>query len=34
VENTRLYLIANGVLLEKAAARFAHQTSALDEVLA
>lgn len=33
VENTRLYLRANGVLLEQAARRFAHQTSALDEVL-
>lgn len=33
VENTRLYLRANGVLLEQAALRFAHQTSALDEVL-
>jgi integrase len=32
VENTRLYLTANGPLLEKAAARFANQTSALDEV--
>lgn len=32
VENTRLYLTANGSLLEKAAARFANQTSALDEV--
>ena len=32
VENTRLYLIANGTLLEQAAARFAHNTSALDEV--
>ena len=27
VENTRLYLTANGVLLEQAAQRFAHQTS-------
>jgi integrase len=33
VENTRLYLTANGVLLEHAAARFADRTSALDEVL-
>ncbi len=33
VENTRRYLTANGVLFEHAAARFAHQTSALDEVL-
>lgn len=33
VENTRLYLTANGVLLERAAARFEHQTIALDEVL-
>ena len=32
VENTRLYLIANGTLLEQAAARFAHHTGALDEV--
>lgn len=32
VENTRLYLIANGTLLEQAAARFAHKTGALDEV--
>lgn len=32
VENTRLYLTANGVLLEQAAARFSHSTSALDEV--
>jgi integrase/recombinase XerD len=32
VENTRLYLTANGVLLEQAAARFARKTSALDEV--
>lgn len=32
VENTRLYLTANGTLLEQAAARFAHNTSALDEV--
>ncbi len=33
VENTRLYLVANSALLEQAAQRFAHQTSALDEVL-
>jgi integrase/recombinase XerD len=33
VENTRLYLTANSALLEKAAQRFAHHTSALDEVL-
>jgi integrase len=33
VENTRLYLTANGDLLEQAAVRFEHQTSALDEVL-
>lgn len=33
VENTRLYLIANGVLLEQAGARFEHYTRALDEVL-
>jgi integrase len=33
VENTRLYLTANGVLLEQAAVRFADSTSALDEVL-
>jgi integrase len=32
VENTRLYLTANGILLEQAAARFAHSTRALDEV--
>jgi integrase/recombinase XerD len=32
VENTRLYLIANGTLLEQAAARFARYTGALDEV--
>lgn len=32
IENTRLYLTANGALLNQAAARFAHQTSALDEV--
>ena len=33
VENTRLYLTANGVLLDQAAVRFADLTSALDEVL-
>ena len=33
VENTRLYLTANGVLLEHAAVRFEDLTSALDEVL-
>ena len=33
VENTRLYLTANGALLEQAAQRFAHKTRALDEVL-
>ncbi len=33
IENTRRYLIANGALLEKAAARFEHHTGALDEVL-
>jgi len=33
VEHTRLYLTANGVLLEHAADRFEHQTRALDEVL-
>ena len=27
------YLTANGALLEQAAERFAHQTSALDEVM-
>lgn len=32
VEHTRLYLTANGALLEQAAARFADSTSALDEV--
>ncbi len=32
VENTRLYLITNGVLLERARARFEDKTSALDEV--
>jgi integrase len=34
VENTRLYLTANGALLEQAAARFARHTRGLDEVLA
>lgn len=33
IENTRLYLIANGVLLQQVAVRFEHQTRALDEVL-
>lgn len=33
IENTRLYLRANGALLEQAAVRFEHQASALDEVL-
>ncbi len=33
VENTRRYLIANGVLLEQASQRFEHQARALDEVL-
>ncbi|MCP4065819.1 MAG: tyrosine-type recombinase/integrase [Gammaproteobacteria bacterium] len=33
VENTRRYLIANGVLLEQAGARFEDHTRALDEVL-
>jgi integrase len=33
IENTRLYLTANGALLEQAAVRFEHQTSVLDEVL-
>lgn len=33
VENTRRYLIVNGVLLQHAAARFARQTSCLDGVL-
>ncbi len=33
LENTRRYLIANGVLLEQAGARFEYQTRALDEVL-
>lgn len=32
IENTRLYLTANGALLDQAATRFAHKTSALDEV--
>lgn len=32
VENTRLYLTANGVLLEQASARFSLSTRALDEV--
>lgn len=32
VENTRLYLTANGILLERAAARFALSTRALDAV--
>ena len=32
VEGTRLYLIANGGLLEQAGARFEHWTRALDEV--
>lgn len=33
VENTRLYLVANGGLLQQAAMLFAHSTRALDEVL-
>lgn len=33
VENTRLYLVANGILLEHAAHRFECHTRALDEVL-
>jgi hypothetical protein len=33
IENTRLYLVANGALLEQAATRFEHQANALDEVL-
>ncbi|NJL29916.1 MAG: tyrosine-type recombinase/integrase [Thermoanaerobaculia bacterium] len=33
VENTRHYLVANGLLLEQAAHRFERQTRALDEVL-
>ncbi len=33
IENTRLYLVANGALLEQAATRFEHQADALDEVL-
>jgi integrase len=32
VENTRCYLVANGLLLQHAAARFAQRTSALDQV--
>jgi integrase len=32
VENTRLYLTANGALLEQASARFAYHTRVLDEV--
>lgn len=32
VENTRLYLTANGILLEQAAARFERSTCALDQV--
>lgn len=32
IENTRLYLTANGVVLEQGAARFAHHTRSLDEV--
>jgi integrase/recombinase XerD len=32
VENTRVYLSANGLLLERAATLFAHMTSFLDEV--
>lgn len=32
VENTRVYLTANGILLETAAARFARSTVALDQV--
>jgi len=31
IENTRRYLIANGMLLEQAAARFEHKSRALDE---
>lgn len=34
VENTRLYLVANGGLLQQAAMLFAHSTRSLDEVLA
>ncbi len=33
VEHTRLYLVANGALLEQASVRFAHHAKALDEVL-
>ncbi|MCP4204302.1 MAG: tyrosine-type recombinase/integrase [bacterium] len=33
VENTRRYLVANGVLLEQAGARFEQKTCALEEVL-
>lgn len=33
VENTRLYLVANGAILQQAAKRFAKGTRALDEVL-
>lgn len=33
VENTRIYLTTNSVLLEQAAQRFARKTSALDEVI-
>jgi integrase len=32
IENTRLYLVANGALLQQAATLFAHSTKALDEV--
>ena len=32
IEHTRLYLTANGILLERAAARFEHSTRALDQV--
>lgn len=32
IENTRLYLVANGALLQQAASLFAHSTRALDEV--
>jgi hypothetical protein len=32
VENTRVYLSANGLLLDRAAARFARKALALDEV--
>lgn len=34
VENTRLYLVANGILLEHAVERFAHRTSAIEEMMA